>query len=331
MGVRGYTAYRPRAETRYWLERAQQVINDYRQYWPLTVRQVFYRMVAEHAYDKTEAAYGRLASMIARARRAYLIDRSLGIPFEAIRDDSMRFEVAHFYRDEDHFVEVILGEADSFRIDRQVNQEQVIEMWCEAAGMVPILTEIADPYCIRVSSGGGYDSVTSKHLLADRAVARAERGIRTVVLHVGDFDGSGENMADVMEEDVLTMASQRIYSRKDRPRFDHDDDRIAWATSFFALERVALTEQQVIDYNVVTAPTKPSDSRSNGFVGAHPNLVAHLGTREISAQLEALTPPDLQALLTRAIEDHIDDDVYRDALVVEAGIRDSIKERLESW
>lgn len=329
MSVHGFVAYNPKPEAAYWLECARKVIYAYRQYWPLTARQVFYRLVAEYNYDKTEKAYGRLANILARARRAHPINSTIGIPFEAIRDDRMRYEDAHFFADAAAYHAAVLSEAKRFRIDRQEGQEQIIEMWCEAGGMVPLLVEIADPYTIRVSSGGGYDSVTSKYLLSQRAIERAERGIKTVVLHVGDFDGSGEDMADVLHQDVLTMVAQKVYSAKWRPKDLDDDARVRWALDFFSLERVALTEEQVIDYNVITAPTKPSDSRSRGFIDAHPDLVSHLGTTEISAQLEALTPPDLQALLTDAITSHIDRPAFDATLVKEKAIRDDLIPKVE--
>ena len=45
----------------------------------LTVRQIFYRPVGAHNYEKTEAAYEPLGEKIARARRARMIDFSAGL------------------------------------------------------------------------------------------------------------------------------------------------------------------------------------------------------------------------------------------------------------
>lgn len=80
--ARGYIEnYNPQAKTRELLAQAQAVLDEYRQYWPLTCRQIFYRLVGAYSYDKTEAAYGRLCHHLANARRARWI------PFAAIRDD----------------------------------------------------------------------------------------------------------------------------------------------------------------------------------------------------------------------------------------------------
>lgn len=83
--ARGYIEeYRPYAKTRALFDQVQVVLDEYREYWPLTCRQIFYRMVGAHGYDKSESAYGRLCNHLANARRARVI------PFYAIRDDFLR-------------------------------------------------------------------------------------------------------------------------------------------------------------------------------------------------------------------------------------------------
>ena len=68
---RGYIKdYNPQARTRLLLVQAQLVLEEYREYWPLTCRQIYYRMIGVHDYEKTDAAYGRLCHHLANARRA---------------------------------------------------------------------------------------------------------------------------------------------------------------------------------------------------------------------------------------------------------------------
>jgi hypothetical protein len=201
MSVRGYARWNPKPDALGWVVKTRRVLDDYRDEWPLTVRQVFYRLVAVYDYPKTEAAYGRLTQIIGRARRAGMLR------WDAIRDGGAGYGVAaSFFADEDDFERSIRSAAANLRLDRQRGQEQVIELWCEAGGMVPILQRVAGVYSARVNTGGGYDSVTAKHRLAQRVRDRAEVGLRTIVLHVGDFDASGEDMCSVLSEDAGTMA-----------------------------------------------------------------------------------------------------------------------------
>ena len=57
------------------------VLDEYEDYLPLTIRQIFYRLVGAHNYEKTERAYARLCEHLNRARRARII------PMASIRDD----------------------------------------------------------------------------------------------------------------------------------------------------------------------------------------------------------------------------------------------------
>jgi hypothetical protein len=53
---RGFVDWRPRAATLALLDKVQGVLDEYADYLPLTVRQVFYRLVGAHGYDKTRQA-----------------------------------------------------------------------------------------------------------------------------------------------------------------------------------------------------------------------------------------------------------------------------------
>lgn len=223
--------------------------------------------------------------------------------------------------------------------------------------MFEILKQIAAPYSCRANTGGGYDSVTAKHELAIRVADRAKIGLPTLVLHVGDFDGSGENMCDVLRDDAGQMAVTQVARAlvatyranpgddaadwfQDTPEWLWDDvgaiikekrttDRLAeFVYGFCKVERVALTGEQVVERNVITAPPKKSDSRTVGFVERNWETVDALGTEDISAQLEALTPSELRALVTEVIEDHLDMDIYQSVLDEEQDVREDLAERL---
>ncbi|WP_346763913.1 hypothetical protein [Rhodobacter sp. SGA-6-6] len=266
---RGYIEhYNPQAKTRELLAQAQAVLDEYRQYWPLTCRQIFYRLVGAHGYDKTEAAYGRLCHHLANARRARMI------PFAAIRDDGVTTKYNLHWDDRDAFIAHLRYLSSNYKRDKLAGQEYHIEVWCEAAGMLPQLHDAASPYSVQVYSSGGFDSLTAKKDLADR-ICRIEKP--TVILHLGDYDPSGESIFDSVAEDVAA--------------FVEADRRHGLITVQF--ERVALTASQVRIYDLPTAPPKATDSRSKGWTGG-------------TCQLEALPPDIIAQILREAIERHID-------------------------
>lgn len=348
MSVRGYASYDPKPEAVYWIDRTNEVLEEYRDYWPLSVRQLFYRLVADHQYEKTEGAYGRLTQIISRGRRAGYIE------WDGVRDGGLGRGVdPTYFADGDDFYRSVRKAAKHMKLDRQDGQPQVIELWCEAGGMVPILEGIAGPYSARVNTGGGYDSVTAKHRLAERVRDRAAEGLRTVILHVGDFDGSGEDMANVLRDDALHMVASQVlraatvYSEEEDPDPDlwadapwewlelalaegGDTSRaVRWALGFFDVERVALTAEQVVERRVETAPPKGSDSRTAEFVRRNAWVADELGTDQITAQLEALTPPELNEVISGALEAHLDMEVYRGVLEAEKPIRADLLRRLD--
>jgi predicted GNAT family N-acyltransferase len=72
----------PRAATQQLIEQVQEILAQYADQLPLTIRQIFYRLVARFGFEKTERAYkNRLVEHLNMARRARVI------PMHAIRDD----------------------------------------------------------------------------------------------------------------------------------------------------------------------------------------------------------------------------------------------------
>jgi hypothetical protein len=268
---KGYCDWRPQAKTRALLDQVQQVLTEYQDYVPLTVRQIFYRLVGGFGYEKTERAYERLAEALVRARRAWLI------PFDHIRDDGVVVYPVEWYRDVEAFHETTAQRAREYRRDRQHGQSHTLELWTEAAGMAPQLSLVAHEYSIEVYSSGGFSSLTAVRAIVDRAVRQSS----TVLLHVGDFDPSGESIFESVAADAVAFFEQ---------------DKIL-ANQELVFERVALTAEQVAIHGLPTSPAKSSDSRSKSWVGE-------------TCQLEALAPDQLAGIVESSIAAWIDVDVY---------------------
>jgi len=70
------------------------VLAEYAEQLPLTLRQIFYRMVGAYGYEKTEQAYERLGETLNKARRARVIG------MDAIRVDGFTSAVPASFLDE---------------------------------------------------------------------------------------------------------------------------------------------------------------------------------------------------------------------------------------
>ena len=277
---RGYiTAYNPRSETLRLLEAAKAVMDEYREHWPLTVRQVFYRLVGAHGFDKTETAYKSLCHHLANARRGGVI------PFHAIRDDGVMTLEMERYADADDFLIEQRERAKRYRRDLMASQPLHIEVWCEAAGMIQQLAAVAHRYSVPVYSSSGFDSLTAKKRMADRICAI---GKPAVILHLGDHDPSGASIFESVAEDVEAFVAA------DRPH--------GLVTVLF--ERLTLTAHQVRRYRLTTAPAKASDSRSKTWTGE-------------TCQLEALSPSQIAEILDTAIVLRLDPEKLADSEIAE--------------
>jgi hypothetical protein len=194
---RGYIQnYRPQAKTRALLDDADVVLREYREHWPLTVRQIYYRLVGAKGYPKTEAFYNTLCHHLANCRRARVI------PFSAIRDDGVTTVDMQHFNDEEHFKEHIRLLGERYIRNKLSAQSIHIEVWCEAAGMIFQLADVAHRYSVEVYSSSGFDSLTAKKNLADR-ICRI--GKPAVILHLGDYDPSGESIFESVAEDVAAF------------------------------------------------------------------------------------------------------------------------------
>jgi hypothetical protein len=280
---RGYASWRPQAKTRSLLEHVDAVLERYADHLPLTIRQVFYALVGQEKLDKTEQAYARLCEHLNRARRAQLI------AFEYIRDDGVSVLESRCYESVEDFHDETSRRAQTYRRDRQAGQSVYIELWCEAADMIPQLAKVAERFSVPVYSAGGFASLSAVRHIANRAV---ERNVPTVLLDVGDFDPSGESIFAAMAEDAAAFVR---------------DDRTIHTPNIESV-RVALTRDQVDRYQLPTAPPKATDSRSRTWPGG-------------TCQLEALPPDVLAGLVEDAIIEHLNADLLEATLLAERSER----------
>jgi hypothetical protein len=290
---RGLAAWSPTDASLELVEAVNAVLDDYREQLPLTLRQVFYRLVATTGYGKTEQAYERLGEILNRARRAGLV------PFAAIRDDGVQALLPYGFGSAEEFLQWARDNADVFEKDRQEGQDRYLEVWVEAAGMAPMVARVArDDYGVPVYSSGGFDSVTAKYQAATRI---RNRNIPTTVLHIGDYDPSGVSLFEAVDEDVSAMFLDLDNGLdEDPPEF----------------VRIAVLEEHIDDFGLETAPPKKSDRRST-----------FTDTRTVQA--EAFAPDQLQQLVRSAIVVRLDEDVFLQVLEEEKVERGRLNDLLD--
>lgn len=217
------------------IHRINTVITDYEaQGYSLTLRQVYYQMVARDIIPNNERSYKNLGALINDARLAGLID------WNAIEDRTRNIRGrTHWEKPGD----VIKAAAYNYHLDYWQDQDNYVEVWVEKDALVGVVGRICDQLDLKYFSCRGYVSQSEMWVAAKRLEKRQREGKNIVLLHLGDHDPSGIDMS----RDILDRLNV----------FETDD---------IEFKRLALNMEQVEEYNPPPNPTKLTDSRATKYL-----------------------------------------------------------------
>lgn len=160
------------------VEKAARIVRGYDT--GVTLRQLFYRLVADGTVPNTTTAYKRLSSVTAEARRTSgfpsLIDRGRAI---------------HRYRTFTSPADARTWLGDIYREDRTVGQDVSLYLGVEKAGIVEQLTAWFGDLGLPVLALGGY---SSQSYVDEVAADVSTSGRPGVLIYAGDHDPSGEDI-----------------------------------------------------------------------------------------------------------------------------------------
>jgi hypothetical protein len=168
----------PRIDWQSVVARAAEIVRGYET--GVTLRQLFYRLVAVQVIPNTTTAYKGLSRLTAEARR----DGS----FPALIDRGRTIDQASHWNSPSHALTSLHSQ---YRLDRTAEQDVSIYIGVEKAGLVMQLQSWFGDLGIPILALGGYSSQTYVDEVADDV---AGRGRRAVLLYAGDFDPSGEDI-----------------------------------------------------------------------------------------------------------------------------------------
>jgi hypothetical protein len=259
-------------------------MDELRAWWPLTARQVFYRLISSDLVSdpcwhwrggEQVDIYRALIRTLKWMRIAEMI------PWDAITDEHRIVTQKMGFHSPKEFIN-----SQRYHFLRGYNrclaqkQDYYIEVWIEKAALLHVVEPVADEFCRRVVVCRGYNSITFQTDFYDRATEAMNAGQTPLVLYFGDWDPSGENMpyaAIQTLEEELDLYGVRYYRGGINPKhFKH--------------------------IPASPVPIKPTDSRSKRFVDRH---------GPTAYELDAFTPLQLQQLVRESIACFTDMDEYR--------------------
>lgn len=255
------------------LEHCERIITDYQnQGLTLTLRQLYYQLVSANIIANKESSYKNLGSLVSRGRLAGILD------WDAIEDRVRQpNKPSHWNGPRDIFNAAISG----YRLDRWEGQTNFVELWVEKDALAGVLEPVAKKHHITLMVNRGYSSQSAMYDAA-RRIWQASECDEHHILYLGDLDPSGEDMVRDIDERLNDMFGAAC-----------------------KVEKLAITPEQVMEFNPPPQPAKTSDSRARRFIAEH-------GTE--SYEVDALPPVALREIINDALKDLVDHDPLHEIL-----------------
>jgi hypothetical protein len=254
---------------------------------PLSVRGVFYRVMSAGAVEKTEKAYAAVQREVLKLRRSGIL------PYEWIADGT-RWQVKQ--PSWDTAQDALDDAVASYRRALWHNQDVYVEVWSEKDAIASIVSPITNKWDVPLMIARGFASESFLWSTANTIREQGEDGKHVVIYQLGDHDPSGIAAWEHVQARLAEFAPDVVIH----------------------FERLAVTEEQIHEYDLPTRPTKITDSRAKSFVGE-------------SVEVDALTTSDLREIIEDAITAWIDPEQLRSTKMVEAEELEGLRAMAAGW
>lgn len=245
---------------------------------PVTVRGIFYRLTTLGLVPKTQKGYEQAAKTCLNMR----LDGEM--PFELIADNTRWMRKPTSYASVDQFFEYA-GQA--YRRDLMISEGLDIEIWLEKDTLTGIFYPVTQKYDVPLMVSGGFSSVTFLHTAASELTDGAFIYVFT------DYDSAGDIIKHNIEKRLREFSDKK-----------------------FHIERVMLSKEQVIEWDLPTRDPKARD-KQKGY--------------EFCAELDAVPPTILRQEVERCIAQHIPQGKLEQLRKIEASERQAIMSYAENY
>jgi hypothetical protein len=278
------------------------VLNDNQTYWPLTARQIHYRLLndpplrhsskdgrmtrrgvpsKDSTYCNDASSYTALIQLLKDARlNGY-------IPWHVIDDPTRPVTIWDVHNSTQPYIEEELeGFLRGYSRNLLQSQPNHIELFAEKKTLSSILRPISSRFCLPMTIGSGCCSIAPIEKLVKRFKASGKS--KLIILAIADLDPAG-------------MMIGRSFCQRLRDYFNIEN-----VEPF----RVALTKAQVEDYDLPPGGNVADKEDVNKEA-----FVAEYG--EDTYEVEALEPETLSGIVTEAVEQVLDIEAFNAELETE--------------
>lgn len=170
------------------------------------------------------------------------------------------------------------------------------EILIEKKALEGVFAKPCAKWDVAVGACKGYPSLTFLYELSERLRDAQSEGKKPIILYFGDYDPSGEDIPRSIGENLQKFGVYDVEIR-----------------------RIALMEQQVIEWKLPPAPAKETDSRTANWDG--------LG----QVELDAVKPEKLISMLNDAVNEIFDQDLYDELITQETEERELFQAELKRY
>jgi len=190
---------------------------------PLTIRQIFYRLVGKYSLKKTENNYQYLDKLLVQHRKNKWVE------WDRIVDLTRKPTKLEYHVEVtpeewiNYWAKDFINTLSGYHQPKYGNQEYLVEVWSEHEGLQPLFAKALEYYPITLYFTRGRNSWSNFYESAQR-LKQTSRKI--IILHFSDADVYGKNMTKNIQDafDYFKINTQVI--------------------------RVALTDEQVKEWNL---------------------------------------------------------------------------------
>lgn len=251
---------------------------------PITVRQLYYRLVAGGIISNEQRNYKNLGAWLTEWRRQG------SIPYGAFEDRTRGMSTHDSgWRTADPdgwlfgYLDMAIRQAKNYHLARWAGQQYRVVVAVEKQALEGIFEGVCSELHVDLAVCRGYPSLTFIKEIADSLDTSGER--ENIVLYFGDFDPSGINIPETIERDLSELFG-----------------------ASFTLKRIALNIDQAHGMDLIPAPPKSTDGRAAGFREKHGNEVF---------ELDAIEPDVLVEFIRDNVNEYFDTIAAEDREVLE--------------
>ena len=235
-----------------------------------SIRQIFYRVVDTpgSGVPKTDNGYRKVQRLLKRLREdgiiAYdqIVDQSRLVLLNGHTTTSL-YQLPEYYASE-----AARYLAYAYQEDYWQDKDLYLQVWCESRGAAATIQQTCQDYGVGLIPAGGQTSLTLIYEASKIILDRAKKEV--VLLYIGDYDEAGVNIGYSVFERLREILNGRWVGR-------------------LRFERIAITEEQIADWQLPTKPAKTS--------GKH-------GIDE-TVEVESIPVPTLRAFVQERIEEYL--------------------------